>query len=144
MRESVTRFFSSLHQNHFKIRGYKKVRHTFSREMGDYVERIQFQGSKWNNSDDSWRFYINFGVEFSDLPPRIPCHDFPSTHCWTRIEQLVPDAPKQYDLPELDTAEFARELSAYFESASRQVAQQIRWIHSSYQQQHSPRLTLED
>lgn len=141
MRDSVTQFFSSLHREHLKAQGYKKVRHTFSRALDGFVERIQFQGSDWNDADSPWRFYINFGVEFSDLPPRTPCRDFPATHCWTRIEHIVPDAPKQYDLPDASTAAFAGELAGYLDCASRQVARQIRQIRSSYEQRRSPRLT---
>jgi len=117
------------------------VRHTFSRDMDGYTERIQFQGSSGNDSDGPWRFYINLGVEFTDLPPRTPCRDFPATHCWTRIEHIVPDAPKQYDLPDTSTAEFASELAGYLDCASRQSARQIRQIRSSYEQRPSPRLT---
>ena len=141
MRDSVTEFFSSLQREHLKVRGYKKVRHTFSRNMGGYTERIQVQGSSWNDSDSPWRFYINFGVEFPDLPPRSPCRDFPATHCWTRIEHIVPDAPNQYDLPDTRTAEFAGELAGYLDCASRQVARQIRQIRRSYERRLSPRLT---
>src|SRR5438046_2062639 len=104
MRDSVTQFFSRLHREHLKARGYKKVRYTFSRDMGGYTERIQFQGISWNDANSPWRFYITFGVEFPDLPSRSPCRDFPATHCWARIERVVPGAPNQYDLPETGTA----------------------------------------
>ncbi len=141
MRDSVTQFFSSLQWEHLKARGYKKVRHTFSRDMDGYTERIKFQGSSWNDSHSPWRFYINFGVEFPDLPPRTSCRDFPAAHCWTRIERIVPDAPKQYDLPDTDTAEFVTALAGYLDCASRQVARQIRRIRRSYEQRHSPWLS---
>jgi hypothetical protein len=135
-------FFINLHHERLKAQGYKKARYTFSREMYGYTERIQFQGSSWNNLDNPWSFYINLGVEFADLPPRTPCRDFPGTHCWTRIEHIVPGAPSEYDLPETPTAVFAAELAAYLDCASRQVARQIRRIRRRYEERRSPRLTI--
>lgn len=140
MRDAVTQFFTKLHREHLKPHGYKKIRHTFSREMEGYVERIQFQGSTWNDAESPWRFFINFGVEFANLSPRNPCRDFPGTHCWTRIEHIVTAAPKHHDLPDAGTEELATELAGYLDSASRQVARQIRQIRSSYEQSRSPRL----
>lgn len=141
MRDSVSQFFSRLHRDYLKPRGYKKVRHNFSREADGYTERVQFQGSAWNDSSRPWTFYINFGIEFASLAPRTPCRDFPSTHCWTRIEYLVADAPDRYDIPDADTTGFAAEIAGYVARASEQVRVQISQIRRVYEQTHSPRLT---
>jgi hypothetical protein len=141
MHESVSQFFSALHRDYLKPRRYKKVRHTFSRDMGGYTERVQFQGSAWNNAGGPWTFYINFGVQFRDLPERVPCRDFPDTHCWTRIEYLVDDASKKYDIPANDTGSFAAEITDCLDQASQAAERQISVIRKSYEQTHSPRLT---
>jgi len=142
MRESAKEFFSRLHQDHLKPRGYKKVRQTFSRSIGDYTERIQFQGSAFNDASRPCRFYINFGVEFHDLRPRIPCRDFPETHCWTRAEAIVRGASSQYDLPEENVVGFAEQISHQLSSASELVAHRIRDVRQTYATTKASRLTM--
>jgi len=142
MRESAKKFFSGLHQTYLKPKGYKKVRQTFSRAVGDYTERVQFQGSAFNDSSRPCRFYINFGVEFHDLRPRVPCRDFPETHCWTRIEAIFPGVPSQYDLPDESVADFTEHIATLLASASDSVAQRIQVIRQSYAETKSSRLTI--
>ena len=143
MREFVKAFFSLLHREHLKPSGYRKLRHTFSREMSEYTEHVQFQGSSWNDAASPWRFYINFGVQFAGVSPRTPDRDFPDTHCWTRIEHIVPDALSQYDIPEADLPAFAAEIAAYVASASEAAARHIARIREDYERTHVPRLTIE-
>jgi hypothetical protein len=88
MQKWVSNFFSELHRNHLKQLGFKKVRHTFSRDAGDYGERINFQGSAWNFSNEPWDFYINVGMEFKDLPAREYWTLLPHTHWSRRIGEL--------------------------------------------------------
>jgi hypothetical protein len=144
MSDPVTEFFSRLHQQHLKERGYKKTRHTFSREMDGYIERIQFQGSAWNDSATQWTFYINYGVEFCDLPARTPCRDFPGTHCWIRLEDIVSGLPKQHQLPKSNAEKFAAKLASCLDRASEVVSQSIDRIRSNYEQCGSPQLALND
>ena len=138
MNEAVKDFFSSLHREHLKPRGYTKTRHTFSRDMGNYTERIQFQGSAWNDSNSPWRFYINFGVEFHDLPPRTPCRDFPATHCWTRIPAVTPSGAAEYDLPQSVPPDFAAQIAASLQHGSEHVARTLQQIRSAYESKSWP------
>src|SRR5688500_4939575 len=98
MRDLAKNFFSTLHAAHLKRMGYAKERNTFTRKLDGFTERIQFQGSAWNSGDGSWRFYMNFGVQFHGLPARSPERDLPGTHCWARIQSIVPEAPASFDL----------------------------------------------
>ena len=143
MRESIKAFFSLLHCGHLKPSGYRTLRHTFSRGMSDYTERVQFQGSSWNDADCASTFYINFGVEFVGIPARTPDRDFPETHRWTRIEHIIRDAPKQYDIPESDLPAFAVEIAACVASASEAAARHISRLRSDYERTHVPRLTIQ-
>ena len=142
MRESVKAFFTGLHREHMKPRGYTKQRHTFSRDVAGYTERVQFQGSDWNNAESPWRFYINFGVQFADIVRRTPDRDFPQTHCWTRIEHIVPDAPKQYDIPDSEVAAFTAQIAAYVAAASDTTARHIDGVREDYERTRIPRLTF--
>ena len=143
MLDFVEPFFRRLHREHLKPRGYTKVRRTFSRDMQAYIERVQFQGSSWNDANSPWRFYINFGLQFRELQERSPARDFPQTHCWTRIEHLVPDAPQEYDLSEGDSPCLLQQLPAYIELASHRVAKHIHDIRKDYERTRSSRLTLQ-
>lgn len=140
MRESAKEFFSRLHQTHLKPHGYKKVRQTFSRSNGGYTERVQFQGSAFNDSSRPCRFYINIGVEFHGIRARVPCRDFPETHCWTRIEAIAKGAPNHYDLPDGSSEKFAAFIAKLVFSASESVAQRIQVIREVYSETKSSRL----
>jgi hypothetical protein len=47
-------FFSDLHRQYLKPRGYRKVRHNLSRAMEGYVEHSGFQGSAYNDAAGAW------------------------------------------------------------------------------------------
>jgi hypothetical protein len=106
--------------------------------MGSYTERIQFQGSAWNDSNLPWRFYINIGVEFHDLPPHPPRRDFPATHCWTRIEEITPDADAEYDLPQAVPPDFAAGIADLLRRASEHVARTSQQIRTAYESKSHP------
>lgn len=131
MQEFVKVFFSSLHREYLKPRGYKKVRFTFSRDMNGYIERIQFQGSSWNASTGPWRFYINFGIEFPDIPFDVPNLGFPGTHCRARIEHIATTSPSEFDLPANCDAELAQKIVEYVDVASSRVAEQINFVRQN-------------
>ena len=142
MRGLAKDFFSRLHAAHLRRSGYTKERHTFTRELDGFTERIQFQGSSWNSGDSSFRFYVNFGVQFHDLPARLPDRDFRRTHCWARLESIVPEAPAQFDLSG-DDDQLAASIAAYVDRASRRVAEDISSLRKRYEETRSPRLSFE-
>ena len=120
MHESVERFFSQLHGDYLKPLGYKKHRHTFVRELDGFTERVQFQGSSWNDNESPWRFYVNFGIQFHGLPPQAPDRDLPATHCWTRIDSIIVDAPKESNLTGVDD-DLARNIALLLDQASKRI-----------------------
>ena len=74
---------------------FPKEGRTVSRDCGSYWERINFQGSAWNDAN-SGRFYINVGIEFKDLAPRKLWSLMPHTHWADRLERIVKEAPSQW------------------------------------------------
>ncbi len=139
MAELVEQFLSRLHATHLKAAGYKKKGHTFSRKRADFTERIQLQGSAWNDGRGPWRFYVNVGILFDGMPPRHPDRDFPGTHCWTRIENLVRGAPPELELSD-NQEDVARRLAALIEDASTRLGREIDGLRRRYEAQGSPRL----
>lgn len=109
VHDFVSRFFSQLHRVFLKRRGYNKIRHSFSREINGYTERVQYQGSVRNGAHGPWTFYINFGVEFPDFEARTLRRDFPFTHCGTRIEHLVDDVSRQHAIGSSGSASLAED-----------------------------------
>lgn len=141
MREDVENFFSRLQTVRFKPLGYKKQRHTFSRDGSGFTERVQFQGSAWNDRNRPWRFYVNFGIQFHGLAPRNPDRDLPGTHCWARIDHLVPGAPKEFDvIAAVDS--LAAQIAALVEQASRRVVEQLDALRECYEAKRTPRLSF--
>jgi hypothetical protein len=140
-RDIVKDFLSRLHTDYFKARGYRKQGHTFMRDLKGFTERIQFQGSAWNSKDSSWCFYVNFGVQFHVLLPRSLDRDLPGTHCWGRIESIVPEAPAEFELVGEDDR-LVRDLAAYLERASERLADEIEPLRRRYEEKRVPRLWL--
>jgi len=98
-RPEVKDFFSRLHAEVLKPQGFTKNRWTFTKKYEGYSLAFQFQGSNWNSADEPWRFYINTGIQFADLPRRTPDKDFPRIHSWTRVgNSLSASAEQQYDV----------------------------------------------
>jgi len=132
MQKWVSDFFSELHRNHLKQLGFKKVRHTFSRDMGEYWERINFQGSAWNFSNEPWMFYINVGIEFKDLPEGSSIL-FSHTHWKRRIEEIIEKADDTYQItPGNNEDELGAQLATYIQTASQIIASDIKKIRRSY------------
>jgi len=122
---AAEQFLSDLHRLYLKPRGYRKVRHSFSRAMDGYAEQFEFQGSSFNDASRPWRFYINVRVEFPDVPHRPP----------VRIESVVSGAPKEFDLPAPHADTFVSEIAGLLASASDQVASQLPEIRQAFIEQ---------
>jgi hypothetical protein len=118
------KFFSDLHRQYLKPRGYRKVRHNFSRAMDGYVEHFGFQGSAYNDAAGAWRFYINVGVEFPELPRGN-----------VRIADVVPGAPSDFDLPASGHDALADRIAELVLRASESIAAQSPEIRRAFRQQ---------
>jgi hypothetical protein len=100
-RPEVSAFFSELHLSVFKPRGYTKLRRTFRKEEVRYSLAFQFQGSDWNSAGSPWRFYLNVGLGFLDIPRRSPDSNFPMIHSSTRIGPTLSEwAEPHYEIIE--------------------------------------------
>jgi hypothetical protein len=78
LKDWLPNFLSEFHRSQLKPLGFKKERRTFWRDMGAYRECFNFQGDEFNGVA-GWRFYLNVGVEFGDLPAREHWSGFPHT-----------------------------------------------------------------
>ena len=125
-------FFSTLHAAHLKPRGYRKVRHTFSRQRDGYAEHFQFQGSSWNDENSDWRCYLNCGISFDSLPRRSPDMDFPRTHASTRAPHLVPSALPHYDIDTIDPTRLVPDIVAVIDACSEYFARRAGYLKEAY------------
>ena len=134
MNQWLKQFLIDFHQAYLKKLGFKKVRHTFSRDMGDYWERFNFQGSAWNGAgDENWTFYLNVGVEFKELKPRRNWSYFPQTHWADRIQTIVSGAPGAWDYNlNTDRETLMRELASYIFRASEKMAAEKPGLRRHY------------
>lgn len=134
MNKWLDDFLSEFHKNHLKELGFKKIRRTFSRDMGDYWERFNFQGSSWNSSDtQDWRYYINLGVEFKDLEARRNWSYFPHTHWSGRIESVVKSASAIGEYNEnTNKKELAEKLKGYILEASQKMSDEMEGLRAHY------------
>jgi hypothetical protein len=135
MKDWLNKFLSEFHRLHLKRLGYKKTHHTFSRDMGEYWERIQFQGSDSNGLYPHWKFYVNVGIEFKDIAPRRNWSGFAHTHWAKRIESLVPHAPAHWKYNQETQQEIlTSELLSLFNLASERLAVESSTIKTFYLQ----------
>ena len=134
MKKWLDEFLNELHKNYLKELGFRKVRRTFSRDMGDYWERFNFQGSSWNSSDErDWRYYINLGVEFKDLKPQKNWTYFPHTHWADRIESVVKKASSVGEYNEkTNKAELAEKLKGFILEATEKISREISGLRRHY------------
>jgi hypothetical protein len=134
MKEWLDQFLSDFHRGYLKELGFKKTRRTFSRDMGDYCERFNFQGSTSNYPDhESWRFYLNVGVEFKGLESRRYWSLFPHTHWAVRVASVVPSAPSKYEYNLQTNREgLMLQLSSYLQRASEKIARESEGIRLHY------------
>ncbi|CAN5264221.1 hypothetical protein BH10ACI1_BH10ACI1_25920 [soil metagenome] len=127
MNKWLNQFLTNFHKTHLKKLNFKKVRHTFSRDMNEYWERFNFQGSAWNSAnDDYWTFYLNYGVEFKDLEPEKHWSFFPHTHWAGRI-----GTSWNYTL-ETDPEALMQELEAQIFKAGVKIAREIIGLRKHY------------
>ena len=140
MNQAGKSFLASLHALHMKPRGYTQARSTFSKPGVGYVNRIMIQGSAWNTAAKECRFYINCGMEFSDLPPRVPARDFPRTHCWARSDVLMPDTPSEFDY-EIGDSDLVAEVAALISKVSSIVERKWPQYREDYLRTASPWIT---
>ena len=145
MNKWFDQFLSDFHQAYLKKLGFKKVRHTFSRDRGDYWERFNFQGSAWNSAgDDYWTFYLNVGAEFKDLEPNRYWSYFPHTHWADRIETVVSSAPAAWDYNlNTDRESLMQNLASYILKASEIIGSEIAGLRNHYLEgKHMKRYTF--
>ncbi|WP_306535296.1 DUF4304 domain-containing protein [Geobacter sp.] len=97
MKRWLDTLLSELQTEYLKSAGYRKQGRTFSRSRSGYTERFNVQGSSWNGTGVKWRFYLNVGIEFNDVPPELYWSYFSHTHWAARAEALVTDAPSDWN-----------------------------------------------
>jgi Domain of unknown function (DUF4304) len=131
-RASRDQFFSMLHSLNLRPRGFKKVRHTFSREFESYGEHYQLQGSAWNDEASDWRFYINCGISFSGVPRREPDLDFPRVHAWARAPHLVHFALPHYDVIADDPTSVVSDVVSVIDECSSYFARRHGYLVEAY------------
>jgi hypothetical protein len=130
--DAVREFFRILDATYFAPRGFSKRHHTFTRARGEWAESYAIQGSQWNVLGTPWRFYVNVGLHFDGLPPRVPDRDFPGVHCWSRIEAVVARAPRQFDLPVDGSEPPSALVGDLVDDASRALAASILELREQY------------
>ena len=132
-RPEVSSFLAELHSVVFKPRGYTKLRRTFQREHDEYAVAFQFQGSDWNSAGSPWRFYLNAGLRFSDLPRRNLDRDFPTIHSWTRVGPALSEwAEPHYEIVEGEEKLLVGKIAAMVEDSQRYFAANHHLLRQKY------------
>jgi len=140
MKRTFESLLSALHSEQLKPLGFRKSGHTISRALPGYHERFNFQGSAWNGAESGWRFYINVGVEFTDLAPEPLWWYFPHTHWADRAERLVPSASHQWECSEAtDLAALKNALLQVILEASAALTVQHGSLRAEYLQRIAQR-----
>jgi len=133
LKKWLPTLISELHAEFLKPIAFRKNGRTVSRDRGSYWERFNFQSSQWNGAGGSWRFYVNVGMEFKDLPPRRRWSYCANTHWACRLEQLVPEAPHQWEFDDAtDRAAVKQTLAHLLMQASGTLAGRADALRTEY------------
>jgi hypothetical protein len=133
-RPEVSAFFAELHRSVFKPCGYTKLRRTFQKEEEAYAMAFQFQGSDWNSASSPWRFYLNAGLRFPNIPRRYPDRDFPTIHSWIRVgSTLSESAEPHYDLVAEEQALLVGKIATVVEDCRRYFATNHGSLRQKYE-----------
>ncbi|MBL8125778.1 MAG: DUF4304 domain-containing protein [Pyrinomonadaceae bacterium] len=126
MRKWLDELASVLHRNYLKPIGFKKNARTFTRDQGEYLERINLQSGWSAPGMKKWTYYVNVGVVFKGIPLAGMSFGQPNVHWSQRIETIVGGAYKirRYS-EEKDTDREATELAGYVIAASENVQKEI-------------------
>lgn len=127
-------FATRLHQTLFKPAGFKKKARTFSRLHKDYGEHYNLQGSAWNSPDTPWRFYVNCGISFPELPAPEGAGLWGVSHAHTRLSVFAPDSPSEHDLTEQNFEDVLLELVSYFRQCFSYFSRRHHVLRESYLQ----------
>ena len=122
---------AQLHTRHLKPRGFKKKGRTFSCAHAAYSEHYNIQGSAWNSSDEPWRFYVNVGINFTDIPLRDAAGMW-KYHAHTRLPFLVRSAPAEYDLTPVNFEQLLEQLADEFLKCSEYFSRRHAILKESY------------
>lgn len=136
MPDVLTEFVNRLHREHLKPLGFKKQNRTFERNTGTYDERFNVQGSNWSTAVEK-RFYINVGLRFvAYQDDKSSVGYFAGINHWgTRIEWLVPGAPKQWDVnADTDLDALLSEVKPLIDAARVQLAERQSDFVREYQE----------
>ena len=133
-RSEVSAFFAALHSDVFKPRGYTKLRHTFQKEEDGYAMAFQFQGSDWNSASSPWRFYLNAGIRFPNIPRRTPDRNFPTIHSSMRVGSRLSEwAEPDYDVVEEGQKLLVGKIALIVEDCRRYFAANHRSLRQRYE-----------
>ena len=129
-------FLSTLHARYMRPADFKKKNSTFSRSRSGYQEHYNVQGSAWNSTGGAWRFYINCAISFPDIPVLRPDSGMWKYHAHTRLRKLVPVAPDEFDVTEINQEAVLTQLSGMIESCADYFARRNQILRESYLIQH--------
>jgi len=123
---------SKLHTRYLKPLGFKKKGHTFSRPHAAYAEYYNIQGSAWNSADKPWRFYINVGISFTDIPLHTNVVGMWKYHSHARLPLFVRTAPPDYDIDPANLNQVLEQLADDFSKCSEYFSRRHAILKESY------------
>ena len=123
------RFTARMHESLFKPEGFKKKARTFSRVHLAYGEHYNLQGSAWNSPDAPWRFYVNCGISFPDIP-ETGTH-FPTS---TRLGVFVRGSPPEFDVTDDNLEQLVAELTGYLRQCFSYFSRRHEVLRDSFLQ----------
>lgn len=135
--KAMTRdFVGDLYSRWLKPAGYRKAGHTFRRDTEFTRLEFQVQGSSWNGPPSgplilspwrpTWQFYVNVAV---NLKP--PQRTDGSPDGSFRLERILPEANRAWELTEGVVDQLADELGTLIIRADEMIAARVNKARSS-------------
>lgn len=133
MNDLMKRITTNIHAEYLKTMGFKKNRQRFCLTSTNYIVHLDFQSSSWNTLRISSIFYLNIGVQFTDLPPNPYWTGIPDTHWAGRIHSLVSSAPHQWKCDEkTDIQSLIREIAGLITQGLTEIQKRATDMKQEY------------
>lgn len=92
--------------------GFKRNKAIFLRETEAYSERYAISGSRWNSGEEPWKFSLDVGVFFVDIPPRDGAKGlWRYSHAIGGTDQILKHSPPDFSVTQSNVEEISRQVA---------------------------------
>jgi hypothetical protein len=103
--------------------GFQRQRTVYRRERPGFVERFAIVGDRWNSGAAPWRFSVDVGIYFPDLPTRSDSVGFwREAHAVGTIGAIAETTPVEFEVSQSTVDDVAARVAKAIVAASDKLS----------------------